>query len=565
TFNVVLANETMARIAGLGSVAEGIGLNPLQFVHPHDQERAARIIVQDLFEKDLHETHEYRAITCDGREIWIEAVGRRIQYQGKRAGLISVRDITDRKRAERLINIQHDLAQALSAARDLHEGLHLCLEAARMASGMDCGGIYLREETSGAMELAFHQGLSQDFVKRASRFEAGSANCRLVMEGRPVYTQHPDLVASLDADSQGEGLKAIAVIPMTYEDLVIGCLNVASRVMDEVPVAVRKALELIAAQVSPAIISLGAREALRKSELRFRTIFENANDEIVLLDQWGTVIDRNKKGADLLGYTFEEVIGKKFTDLGSMLEPRSDHTVRKLFAAANEQPTREPWIIEVRAFHKDGSPVFLEASTSILEKGGKMDGLLVTLRDITERKQAEEQILQRNRHLATLNEIAQTINQSIDLDEILGNTLDKTLEILNTGYGSVHLMDQDQQTLTLRIHRGMIPDRLANYRTIQIGKGFLAQIPHLEEPTFIESLANLSTLTPPDAALIDEFQLKSAMLIPLKAKGELLGIMCMLTADQRIFTLEERELLTTVGHQISTAIENAQLIEEVSQ
>jgi len=100
TMKIVLCNEHAAQTYGFDSVEAAIGVNPLDYIHPDDKERVLRIIVQDMFEKDLRQINEFRMITNDGEERWISAVGTRIKYQGKLAGLASFRDITDRKRAE---------------------------------------------------------------------------------------------------------------------------------------------------------------------------------------------------------------------------------------------------------------------------------------------------------------------------------------------------------------------------------------------------------------------------------------------------------------------------------
>ncbi len=103
TMKVVLANKAVAEIYGFDSEDDAIGLNPFELIPQDEKERAYRIIVEDMFEKDLQEINEFRTITKDGKEIWISAVGLRTEYQGRLAGLISIRDITECKRTEEKI------------------------------------------------------------------------------------------------------------------------------------------------------------------------------------------------------------------------------------------------------------------------------------------------------------------------------------------------------------------------------------------------------------------------------------------------------------------------------
>lgn len=563
TLAVLFANETAARMFGFDSGEIGIGVNPLDYVHPDERDRAARVILEDMLEHDLRRMEEFRAFTRDGRQIWVEVVGTRTVYEGKLAGLISVRDVTERKRAERVIRIQHDLAQALNTVTRLDEGLDVCVEAILLGAQMDAVGIYLLDEEHQTLELARHHGLSEDFVRAANRYQSDSPNYRLVMEGNPIYTTHGDLGVSLDEPRLAEGLRALAVVPLSYEHRAIGCLNVGSHTSDNVPPYAREALETIAAQMAPAIRRLNVEEALRESETRFRTIFENANDEIVHLNRNGVVVDRNQKGEDILGYTLDEVIGRSFAELPQVLPEGEMSRMAELFANAMHGIGGRG-LTELEMIHKNGTPLFVEASISPLRREQELEGVLVILRDMTERKKAEEQLLQRNQQLTALNDIAQTINQSVDLDAMLTNTLDKLLQILAIRHGGVHIFDRDRECLSLRVHRGMTPERVRDYSTIPLGRGYVGQVINASSPVFLEDVAGAAE-TADGAALAREENLRSAAFIPLKSRSDPLGIMTVVTEGDRLFSPEERDLLATVGHQISTAIENAQLFEEASR
>lgn len=185
---------------------------------------------------------------------------------------------------------------------------------------------------------------------------------------------------------------------------------------------------------------------------------------------------------------------------------------------------------------------------------------------IAQRQRAEEQLRQRNRELTALNEIAQTISQSIDLDEILDNALNKTLEILSIEHGSVYLTDRDGEYLRMRLQRGMDDDEVEALDGIAIGEGIGGAVAQSGEPMFVESLQDsIESIQEGAADVVRKYQLKSAMFVPLKTRGEVLGVMSAITRQDRVLTSEERGLLITIGHQISTAIENAQLMEEASR
>jgi two-component system NtrC family sensor kinase len=126
TMKLVLANHKGAEMFGFDSVEDTIGVNPLDSIHPDDRDRAAKAIIEDVFEKDLRGINEFRAFTKDGREVWISAVGTRTEYQGRLAGLVSVRDITERKKVEeekQRMEEQLQLAGRLAAVGQLAAGV----------------------------------------------------------------------------------------------------------------------------------------------------------------------------------------------------------------------------------------------------------------------------------------------------------------------------------------------------------------------------------------------------------------------------------------------------------
>ncbi len=126
TMKVLLANETAAKIYGFDSPEEAVGMNIIDFIVPEEGQRAIKVIAKDLFQKDLREMHEWQTLAKDGREIWVSAVGVRIQFQGRLAGLIALQDITERKRAEekeKQLQQELYLAQRLASVGELAAGV----------------------------------------------------------------------------------------------------------------------------------------------------------------------------------------------------------------------------------------------------------------------------------------------------------------------------------------------------------------------------------------------------------------------------------------------------------
>ncbi|MCX7045015.1 MAG: PAS domain S-box protein [Candidatus Sumerlaeota bacterium] len=209
---------------------------------------------------------EKQNIKKDGAPFWCYTSISKFDHPEYGKVFISVHmDITERKRAEEMMQAQRDLLLAIGLVANLDEMLSLCLEMALRISGMDSGGIYLREEGSGGLRLAAHRGLSPAFVRGASSYGSDSPNALLVLQGRPAYMRHHALAATLNEAERREGLRALGVIPILNNEQVIGCMNVASHTADDVPARARTILETIAYQIGPLIARAKAEERLRES------------------------------------------------------------------------------------------------------------------------------------------------------------------------------------------------------------------------------------------------------------------------------------------------------------
>ncbi|HQW82954.1 MAG TPA: PAS domain S-box protein [Ferruginibacter sp.] len=127
-----------------------------------------------------------------------------------------------------------------------------------------------------------------------------------------------------------------------------------------------------------------AEKAILKSEEKYRVIVEHATDGIFMADNETRFIDVNTAGCRLLGYTHEELVGKKFTDLIPKEDKISNPVKLELLQKG------ESVINERRLLHKDGTLIEVEISAQLLPDGRYQS----FIRDISERKRAAEKILQ---------------------------------------------------------------------------------------------------------------------------------------------------------------------------
>jgi len=132
-----------------------------------------------------------------------------------------------------------------------------------------------------------------------------------------------------------------------------------------------------------------AEDALRESEERFRSIMENANDAIFFVDSEGYIRFWNRKAEELYGYTADEIVGKPHSVLVPKRLQEIHNKWMEKFLSLDESAISGK-IVEGIGERKDGSEFYVETSTALLKQRGETF-LVAILRDITERKQAEEE------------------------------------------------------------------------------------------------------------------------------------------------------------------------------
>ncbi len=138
-----------------------------------------------------------------------------------------------------------------------------------------------------------------------------------------------------------------------------------------------------------------AEEALGRSESRFRALIENSHDVITLNAPDGTILYASPSIYRVFGYRAEELIG---TNAWPLVHPKDQDKLRARLGDAL-QSAGTPLVNEHRIRHKDGSWRWVEATGTNLFADPGVGALVCNLRDISERKQLEEQYRQAQQHL----------------------------------------------------------------------------------------------------------------------------------------------------------------------
>ncbi|MDN7012769.1 PAS domain S-box protein [Methanoculleus sp. FWC-SCC3] len=292
------------------------------------------------------------------------------------------------------------------------------------------------------------------------------------------------------------------------------------------------------------ITALKQMEAkLRESEEKYRLLVE-LSAEATLIHRDGKIIFTNPAGMRLLGASRpEEVLGKAILDI---VHPDAREIV-EAFSARDLQGEETP-LIELLVVRLDGTTVPIEGRGTRTVFEGR-PAVQVVMRDVTYRKQAEEQVQIRNRHLLLLNRIIGTSASARTSDELLEKALNQTLDLLDYDSGAVYRIDAGQREATLRCRRNM-PDV------------FLEQAEEILGVSFAETLAAglpcyLEQDRGPSASgshLLRELGLAALACIPLVVESDVVGMLLLGNRERGSFSHDEHALLEAVGREIGIGI-----------
>lgn len=243
-----------------------------------------------------------------------------------------------------------------------------------------------------------------------------------------------------------------------------------------------------------------ANEALRASEERLRELFENANDVIFLHDLKGRILAINRMGEQLTGYSRDEVLGESFERL---IAPESRSQMQDTIRAHLGGSTTQHY--ELAILSRFNVRRALEVSTRVLYQSGQAVAIQGIARDITERKVAQQRILEssielrrKNEELSTALRLAQEATQL--KEQFLANTSHELRTPMNGIMGMVNLLKSTELTGDQREYADAISQCANDLLTIindildlsQIEAGRLSLV--VEPFDVHESLKNVFTL-----------------------------------------------------------------------
>ena len=170
----------------------------------------------------------------------------------------------------------------------------------------------------------------------------------------------------------------------------------------------------------------------------------------------------------------------------------------------------------------------------------------------------EAETEKRYQELLALSRVSAAVSGLQELDAILEVALDNVLDVMNGTIGGILLLDEQSQTLSYRVYRGL-SDKYAEEMHLSLGEGIAGRVAQSGKAILLEDISTDPRAARPD--LVRTEGLKAFISVPLRAKEAVLGVINVASYMPHHFTKDDMYLLHSIGDQLGVAIEQARLHE----
>ncbi|MEG4275423.1 MULTISPECIES: response regulator [unclassified Microcoleus] len=498
-------------------------------VHPDDIGWVMQAIQEHFQRKTPFYITEFQMLCKDGSYKWILARGQALSDEAGRVVRMtgSHSDITSRKQLEQEIQAREQLLNAFFKGASL-AGVGLCIHDRQFRF------LQINEALAeiNSLSVEAHLGKTTDEILREFAPSVNALLQQVLTTGKPSINLEISTAVTSQTGAQRYWLVShFPIFKDAEHPIAVGCILIE--------ISDRKRAEAELQQMSAAL--------------------ENAVAGISRLNPQGCYISVNVTYAAICGYQPEEMLGMEWQ---RTVHPED---VEKM-AAAYEQMLREGRVeAEARGMRKNGSSFYKQVvMVSTYDEQNVFVGHHCFMKDISDRKQAEEALQRQLQKALLLKQITQEIRQSLNAEQIFATA---AIEIGQTFGVSRCLISTYQDNplpqfpvVAEYLAVGCSPSGEHDILSASPAytKRLIAQDEAIASPdVYCESLLICAH------SICTSLKLRSTLAVRTSYQGEPNGAICLHQCDRyRHWTTDQIELLESVAAQVGIALAQAQLLEQ---
>ncbi len=303
-----------------------------------------------------------------------------------------------------------------------------------------------------------------------------------------------------------------------------------------------------------------AEAALQASELRFRAIFEGTAAGILLANMDGRPVKVNAAFEEMLGYSEEELRRMHFAEFTHPDDIEADTELATELVAGR----RDHYEIEKRYIRKDGRSVWTCLTVSLIrDTEGEPQFAVAMAQDITERKQAEEELRTRALQQEVVSRLGQLALASRDLSSLMAEAGALVTRTMDVEYFQVLELLPDSQQMLLRAGVGWQQGEAGQIKVgteIDSLAGYTLASSELVVVSDLRAESRFSV-----CALLYEHRVVSSVSIRIPGQGRPFGVLGVHTPRERTFTADDVHFLQAIANVLAQAVEREALERQLAE
>ncbi|MGD9850053.1 MAG: PAS domain S-box protein [Nitrospirales bacterium] len=427
---------------------------------------------------------------------------------GHRLFTALVQDITQKKMVERRLAAQYAVAQVLAKCTSIQEATPEILRAICESLGWQLGTLWQVDSARNCLNCVEIWGAStgrfSEFIaltQGTSFLQGVGLPGRVWEKGEAIWI--PDAVKDANFPrapmAAKEGLHAAFGFPIRLGDVTFGVMEFFNREIQEPDEALLHQMVALGSQIGQFMQRIETEVSLRAREEQTRSVLDSALDSVITLDDQGNIMEWNRQAEQVFGWTREEILGKSLAATIVPPQFREAHSkgIQRYVELGESHILNTRF--EMMGLRRDGQVIPLELAITAVRFKGRVifNGFL---RDLTERRQAEEALLKSEEQLrqAQKMEAIGTLAGGIahDFNNILSAIIGYTeLAMSQVGVGST-ILPKLQEVLRAGYRaKNLIRQILTFSRQDTSGKKIIFLQPVIEEALTLLRASLPSTIT----------------------------------------------------------------------
>jgi PAS domain S-box-containing protein len=294
------------------------------------------------------------------------------------------------------------------------------------------------------------------------------------------------------------------------------------------------------------------QDAVIRGKAEWEAVFDAVSDLIIITDAEGVVSRCNSRVSDYLGRSEEAAIGRRIDEIffgDAQPEGKVFRFVHSMQSEMDEDirfPNLKGW--------------YNVASYPMRIEGSDRYGFVFIIKDITKRREAEEEKRTSDRELLTLYAVAFRLQYTQGVEKVMGDLLFQLHNMLQMEFSCIHLIEggklklQSSLGLSPAFEKAMAaPGKATQWGELALsGRPFLGEAPDGRFPSKAKAAAH-------------EMGLRSWCSVPLKIGQEVMGVMTVGSRSERSYNERDVFLLSSIAGQLAVLIENYHLYDQMKE